>query len=214
MLGSFVLLPGQRGYVDQSSLIAPDATEAGRLLDDAGWTTPDTGTVRTREGKPLTLVMPVPQDTGTSRARATMIAEQLAEIGVEVTLETVPDEEFFADRIVPLNFDLATFTHRGGAFPVVDAKRLFYPIDSGQNFTGVEDGDLAGAWDKGIAALEDEERFRVVTVLDKRLFRDVPLVPIAVVPQVMLTSREVLNYGPAQFRTPDWTTVGLRPSEQ
>lgn len=210
VLGSFILLPGQRGYVDQSDLIAPDAAEARSLLDDAGWTVPDTGTVRMRKGTPLTLAMPVPATTSTSRARATMIADQLGKVGIKVTLQTVPDDEFFANRIIPLDFGLATFTHQGGAFPVVDAKRLFYPIDSGQNFTGVEDDQLAGAWDKGISALDDDERARVVKVLDKRLFRDVPLVPLGVVPQVSLANRSIANYGPAQFQRPDWTTVGFR----
>lgn len=210
VLGSFILLPGQRGYVDQSDLIAPDVDEAGQLLDDAGWKVADTGTVRTRKGKPLSLEMPVPADTSTSRARAAMIADQLAKVGIKVTLQTVPDDEFFTNRIIPLDFDLATFTHQGGAFPVVDTKRLFYPIDSGQNFTGVEDDKLADAWDKGIAALDDDERAKAVKVLDERLFRDVPLVPLGVVPQVWLTSRSVANYGPAQFVGTDWTAVGFR----
>ncbi len=210
VLGSYILLPGQRGYTDQSDLVAPDAAEAGRLLDDAGWKAADAGTARTRKGKPLTLAMPVPKSATAGRARATMIADQLGKIGIEVAVKTVPDEEFFTNRIIPLDFDLATFTHRGGAFPVVDAKRQFYPIDSGQNFTGVEDDELAKAWNKGISALEEDERFRVVKVLDKRLFRDVPLVPLGVVPQVGLANRSVANYGPAQFRVPDWTAVGFR----
>ncbi len=210
VLGSFILLPGQRGYVDQSDLIAPDVDAAGQLLDDAGWTVADTGKVRTRKGKPLALDMPVPAKTSTSRARATMIADQLAKVGIKVTLQTVPDDEFFTNRIIPLDFDLATFTHQGGAFPVVDTKRLFYPIDSGQNFTGVEDDKLAAAWDKAISALDDDDRAKAVEVLDKRLFRDVPLVPLGVVPQVWLTNRSIANYGPAQFVGPDWTAVGFR----
>lgn len=208
VLGSFILLPGQAGYVDQSDLIATDVDAAAVLLDDAGWEADATGE-RTREGESLTLTMPVPATTSTSRTRATLIAEQLSEVGIAVELEDVPDEDFFTSRIIPLNFDLATFSHEGSAFPVVDAKRQFYPIDSGQNFTGVEDDQLATAWDKGIAALDDTERFRVVKVLDKRLFRDVPLVPLGVVPEVTLAGSTVANYGPAQFAQPDWTAVGF-----
>ncbi|MGA8850760.1 MAG: ABC transporter family substrate-binding protein, partial [Aeromicrobium sp.] len=210
VLGSFVLLPGQRGYVDQSDLIAPDVAKAGQLLDDAGWEMADTGTVRTLKGKALTLDMPVPAKTSTSRTRAAMIADQLAEVGIKVTLQTVPDDEFFTNRIIPLDFDLATFTHQGGAFPVVDTKRLFYPIDSGQNFTGVEDDKLASVWDKAISALDDDDRAKAIEVLDKRLFGDVPLVPLGVVPQFWLTNRSIANYGPAQFLGPDWTSVGFR----
>ncbi len=206
--GSFVLLPGQRGYVDQSDLIAPDPAEAARLLDKAGWQA-DGESVRTRKGTSLTLDMPVPAQSGSNRARAKLIATQLAAVGIEVDVQPVPDEDFFDTKIIPLDFDLATFTHQGGAFPVVDAKSQFYPIDSGQNFTGMEDDDLARDWDKAIAALEDTERFRIIKVLDRRLFRDVPLVPLGVVPQVTVVRGAVANYGPAQFIDPDWTRVGL-----
>lgn len=208
-LGSFVLLPGQRGYTDQSDLIATDRAAAAQLLDDAGWTSPGDGAVRTRKGRELSLTMPVPETATANRARAGQIAEQLGQVGIEVTVQTVPDDDFFAERIVPLDFDLATFTHEGGPFPIVDAERLFYPIDSGQNFTGVEDDELAAAWDKGIAALDDTERARVVRVLDRRLFRDVPLVPIGVTPRASLVSTGLANYGPAEFIHRDWTAVGF-----
>lgn len=209
VLGSFILLPGQRGYVDQSSLISTDVAAAGKLLDDAGWKVVGADGKRARKGKPLTLDMPVPATTSTSRARASLIADQLAAVGIEVTLQTVPDADFFKARIIPLKFDLATFSHAGSAFPVVDAKRQFYPIDSGENFTGVEDDQLSTAWNKGIAALDETERFRVIKVLDKRLFRDVPLVPLGVAPEVALRSGTLANFGPAQFIGPDWTTVGF-----
>ena len=212
VLGSFILLPGQQGYTDQSGLIAPDRKKAEKLLDDAGWKLEGNDSVRTRKGEKLILKMPVPATTSTSRQRAAMIAEQLRPIGIGVERQSVPDQDFFASRIVPLDFDLATFVHTGGPFPVVDAKALFYPIDSGQNFTGVGDDRLAGAWDKAIAALDDAQRVRAVKGIDERLFRDVPIIPLGVVPHAALVSRRLANYGPAQFVRPDWTQVGFRVS--
>lgn len=200
VLGSDILLPGQRGYRDQSDLIATDRDESRRLLAEAGYTADD----------PLTLTMPVPATTSTSTERATAIAEQLSEVGVEVQLERVPDEDFFATRVIPLDFDLVTFTHSGSAFPLVDAKALFHPIDSPQNVTGTEDDDLGEAWDEAIATLDEERRLDLVADLDERLLTEVPLVPLGVVPVEMVVSTAVVNYGPAQFLRPDWTAVGLR----
>ncbi|MGJ9422358.1 ABC transporter substrate-binding protein [Aeromicrobium sp. CF3.5] len=198
VLGSFVLLPGQRGYTDQSDLIAPDPDEATRLLAEAGFDADN----------PLTLTLPVPETTSTVTDRAALIADQLGEVGIEVTVEPVPDEDF-PDRIIALDFDLATFTQSGGVFELADAKALFHPIDSSQNFTGREDDDLARAWDTAVETLDDQARFDEIADLDEQLFADVPLVPLGVVPQAMVVADGVANYGPAQFLRPDWTAVGF-----
>lgn len=199
VLGSYVLLPGQRGYRDQSDLVAMDRAGARRLLAEAGFGADD----------PLQLTLPVPATTRTSTERASLIADQLAEVGIEVDVQPVPDRDFFADRVIPLDFDLATFTQSGEAFGIADAKALYHPIDSSQNYTGREDDDLAAAWDAAIATLDDDERFDLVAGLDERLFDTVPLVPLGVIPRAMVVSDDIANYGPAQFLQPDWTTVGI-----
>lgn len=199
VMGSFIIVPGQRGYTDQSDLIAPDPQEAERLLAEAGFDADD----------PLTLTLPVPATTSTVTDRAALIADQLGEVGIEVTIDPVPDEDFFTGRIIPLDFDLATFTQSGEAFRLADSKALFHPIDSSQNFTGRDDDDLSKAWNKAVATLDDEERFDLVAGLDERLFDDVPLIPLGVVPQSMVVADGVANYGPAQFLQPDWTSVGF-----
>ncbi len=199
VLGSFVLLPGQRGYTDQSDLIAPDAAEAERLLAEAGFDADN----------PLALTLPVPESTGTVTDRAALIADQLAEVGIQVQVEPVPDDAVFADRIIALDFDLATFSRSGGVFELADAKALFHPLDSSQNFTGREDGDLSRAWDTAVETLDDEQRFTEIAGLDEQLFADVPLVPLGVVPEAMVVADGVANYGPAQFLQPDWTAVGF-----
>ncbi len=199
VLGSYVLLPGQRGYTDQSDLIAPDAREAERLLAEAGFDADN----------PLTLTLPVPETTSTVTDRAALIVDQLAEVGIEVTVEPVPDDAAFTDRIIALDFDLATFTQTGGAFDLAGTKALFHPLDSSRNFTGREDDDLSKAWDTAVQTLDDQDRFEQIAGLDEQLFADVPLVPLGVVPQAMVVADGVANYGPTQFLRPDWTTVGF-----
>ena len=211
--GSFVLVPGQHGYVDQSDRIVHDVAVARDLLDDAGWTVPADGMVREREGEPLRLVMPVPTNTPTIAARARLIAEQLAVVGIGVDLQSVPAEEYYSTRIIPLDFDLATFTHAGSAFPVVDAEALFHPLDSGRNFTGLDDERLAALWDAASTALSDEDRSASVQKVDQRLFRDVPIVPLGMVPRVVIVRDGVVNIGASQFLRPDWTRVGQRAED-
>lgn len=207
-LGSLIQVPGQKGYVDSSAAIAYDPKEASRLLADAGYAKGADG-VLARKGKPLTLTMPVPDKTSTITDRAQRVAEDLKAVGIEVRLRPVPADTFFDTYVIPLDFDLVTFTWRASAFPVTAAEPLFYPVDSAQNFTGQGDAGLGKAWAKAIRTLDDAKRAKLVRKLDERLLKDVPVVPIAVTPAVMAVRAGVVNYGASQFERPDWTAVGF-----
>lgn len=210
VMGSFIHVPGQAGYVDESDRLKHGRAVAAELLDEAGWTLADDAKVRTRKGKPLALVMPVPATTRTSQARAATVVKQLGAVGIRVDLQSVPDDEYFTERIIPLDFDLASFSYVGTPFPIVETEALFHPIDSGQNVTGLDDSKLGDLWDKANRALSESDRAKRVRALDERLFRDVPIVPLGVAPTVAAVRAGVVNIGAAQFRDPDWTVVGFR----
>ena len=212
--GSFVLVPGQAGYSDRSEPIATDTKAAAALLDKAGWTLSSDATIRQRKGTDLRLVMPVPTRTPTIERRAEAIAKQLGTVGIAVDLQSVDAEDYYTGRIIPLDFDLATFSHVGSAFPVVESEALFHPVDSGQNFTGLDDDELADLWSAASSALTDTARDAAVAKVDDRLFRDVPIVPLGVVPDVAVVRDTVVNIGAHQFQRPDWTVVGFRAQKK
>lgn len=208
VLGSLIQVPGQRGYRDSSASIKYDPTEAARLLADAGWVKGADG-VLARKGARLALTMPVPDKTPTNSGRAKLIAADLKKIGIEVTLRTVPAATFFDNQVVPLDFDLVTFAWHGTAFPVAAAEPMFYPLDSVQNFTGLEDDKIGAGWDTTLGTLDDDLRNKRVAKLDEWLFKDVPMVPLAVTPIAVGVRKNLVNYGAAQFERPDWTIVGF-----
>jgi len=207
-LGSFILVPGQLGYRDSWSKIAFDPVKSRALLAKAGYQKGADGMV-SRKGKPLTLTMPVAAGTPTNIGRSRRIAADLRQIGIGVKLKTVPADRFFDGYIVPLDFDLVTFTWRGSAFPVAAAEPLFFPVDAGQNFTGLGNDKTGAAWDKAKSALDDSKRFDQVHAIDQKLLDNVPIVPLAVNPIVVATRKGLVNYGAAQFEQPDWTIVGF-----
>lgn len=206
-LGSLVYVPGQRGYADSSSAIAFDRKEAKQLLAKAGYKAGADG-VMVRKGKKLTLRMPVPIDTPANLERAQAIKSDLEKVGVEVLFKDVPASDFFSKHVVALDFDIVTFAWRGSAFPIAEAQSRFNPIDSSQNFTGVADGDTDDAFDKAAVTLDDALRFTRIARLDRRIFAEPPMVPLAVAPIVMALREDLRNYGAAQFEQPDWTIVG------
>ena len=206
--GSLVYVPGQRGYADSSSAIAFDRKEAKQLLAKAGYKAGADG-VMVRKGKKLTLRMPVPIDTPANLERAQAIKSDLEKVGIVVKFKNVPATDFFAKHVVALDFDIVTFAWRGSAFPIAEAQSRFNPIDSSQNFTGVADGDIDDAFDKAAATLDDALRFTRIARLDRRIFAEPAMVPLAVTPIVMALREDLRNYGAAQFEQPDWTIVGF-----
>ncbi|MET1036955.1 MAG: ABC transporter family substrate-binding protein [Aeromicrobium sp.] len=207
-LGSVLLVPGQVGYTDSSTDIAYDPAAAEKLLADAGYAKGADGMLA-KDGEPLELTMPVPEDTPTNSARATAIAEDLRAVGVTVTLKSVPAATFFDQVVIPLDFDLVTFMRRASPFPITAAKPLFFPLDSPENYTGIGTERVGLGFDTVLGTLSDKLRLKRVAKLDEWIFEDVPVVPLAVTPVVVAVDDDLVNYGASQFEQPDWTVAGF-----
>lgn len=207
-LGSLLLVPEQRGYQDSSASIDYDPQRAAALLEKAGYAKNADGVLE-RDGKPLTLTMPVPRETPANAARAKLIVADLAKVGITVELRDAPQgADFYEQVVIPLDFDLVTFVRRASPFPLTAAKPLFYPLDSAQNFTGVGSKRIGTGFDTVLGTLDDQLRIKRIAKLDEWLFEDVPVIPLAVTPIAMAVRDGLVNYGAAQFEQPDWTKVG------
>lgn len=207
-MDSVVYLPGQVGH--RSQLRPRDLAAAQQALTRAGWVrTDETGPVQ-RDGQALNLRLPVPDTMTGAVQRAKLIAADLAEVGIEVTVTEVPGDTFFDQVVIPLDFDLTTFTWQTGPFPVTSARRLFTPIDSPLNFTGKASGAIAAAFDDAIGTLDPAAREERVATVDEVARAQASILPLAVIPEVMVVRSSVANYGPASLADLDWTTVGFR----
>lgn len=207
--GSLVLVPGQRGYRDVAAQeLKPGIAEARAQLEEAGYTQKDGKAVR--DGKPLTLTLPVPSDTPSNDARVKAIVADLKAAGITVKTPTVEASKFFRDTVVPLDFDLVTFTWPASAFPVQPAERRFRPVDSPQNYTGVAAKSLNDSWDDASAALKEEDRTDRIRDLDAKLMGEAVMVPLAMLPDVVVIKDGLVNYGAATFEQPDFTIVGFK----
>lgn len=211
--GSVVFVPGQRGYRDVTAKeLTSGQDEARALLKKAGYAQKDGKAVR--NGKPLTLRLPGPADTPRSEARVKAIAGDLEAVGITVKTPTVKPSRFFRDTVVPLDFDLVTFTWPASAFPVEPAARRFRPIDSPENYTGVAAKKLDGRWDDAITTLDADKRAGIIHDIDARLVRQAVVIPLAVLPEVVEVKDGLVNFGAATFEQPDFTTVGFRAEKE
>lgn len=152
-LGSHVLMTGQQGYQDNSSVLGGQDTEAAQaLLSSAGWresggalageksgekgskgeqgggkAKPAEAPVRRKDGKPLALRFVLPSGPGTEPLRAVgeRISRMLAKIGVRTEITRVADSSYFRDHIASGGYDLALWSWPVSAYPATDAYPIF-----------------------------------------------------------------------------------------
>ncbi|MTB89485.1 hypothetical protein GGQ26_14110 [Aeromicrobium sp. zg-629] len=207
-MSSVVLLPGQVGD-PKTKPLARNVDRAAALLAKAGWKREGGKGLVRRKGRPLTLTLPVPNTRSGAVERAEAIADDLAEVGVRVKVQEVPGDTFFEKVVIPLDFDLTTFTWSVEPFGLGEVKRLFTPIDSPLNFTGKSSKATAKAFDAAIAQLDVKKRTAAIAKVDKVTRAQASIMPLAVVPEVLAVDPDVRNYGPTALADLDWTRVGF-----
>ncbi|WP_370185686.1 ABC transporter family substrate-binding protein [Aeromicrobium sp.] len=198
---SLLVLPGQRGYEAVARPTTRDVDRARRLLAQAGYT----------EARPLRLSLPVAGGSDALAARARAIRSQLAEAGVAVRLRTVAPGDFAARVLVPLDFDLLTFSWGPSLLGPDAARDRFLPITSPANVTGV--ASPAAPWDAVRDARSTRARTAATARLETALRREAVVVPLAVTPSVLAVRPGVVNVGAASFEQPRWATVGFRADD-
>ncbi|WP_120337643.1 ABC transporter family substrate-binding protein [Cryobacterium soli] len=206
--GSYIFMPGQKGYEDNvGAAIGFDVDAAGKLFDEAGYKLNDKG-LREKDGKALTLSITVPAETPTNKQRAVQVQADLKDVGVTVELDEVPAAKYFSDYIIPGDYEMTSFSWQGTAFPISSTEALFSPVDSESNFTGITDDSLADLFDQANAELDPDARLKIADKIDKVLAAYVPIVPLAPLPNVYAVKAGLVNYGAKQFQSVDWTVVG------
>jgi len=206
--GSYIFMPGQDGYTDDS---LPYDVDAGtKYLEAAGYT--KDGDSWTKDGTALSFKVTVPADTTTNIQRAEQIQADLAEVGIPVELVSVPVGSYFSDYIIKGDFEMVTFSWQGTAYPISSSRSLFTPVDSAQNYTGIADPRLDALWEKANSELDPDARLQTAQDIDKVLWESVPIIPIAPLPNVYAVKQGLVNWGATQFETIDWTIVGFANS--
>lgn len=204
--GDYIFMQGQDGYTDKAY---PHDLKAGEaFLKDAGYT--KDGKSWTKDGQALKLTITVPADTATNIQRAEQVQADLGDFGIPVELTTVPVAQYFSDYVIPGNFEMVTFSWQGTSFPISATEPIFYPKDSGQNFTGITDDKLGPLWKQANAELDPAKRIEIAKQINDVIWAYVPVIPIAPLPEVWAVKKGLVNYGASMFGffSVDWTIVG------
>lgn len=210
VIDTVVTMPGQFGH--RAVGTERDIKKAKDLLSQAGWK--NSSGKAMKGGQQLKLVLPIPEKNDASAHRAKLITEQLKEIGIAVKTDVVAADTFYEKRVIPMDFDLVTFTRRGSAFNVAKSRLWFTPRDSPQNFTGKASNETRLAFAKALAEIDPDDRADANEKLEKAAAKQGSIFPLVVIPSAWMVRDGVVNYGPTQFEETDWVTVGWHKESQ
>lgn len=172
-----------------------DITAAQQVLEEAGWTEGPDG-VRSKDGQPLTIEFATTSGNERREQALELIKSQLAEVGIEVTIDTCPAACLFSDRLPVGDFQVALKSWSGSPFPIADATARF-TTGGGDNYGAYSNPSVDELAAQAGAALEESEQAELGNALDETLWEDLTMIPLYSLPDL------------AGYRT---SLVGLEPN--
>jgi peptide/nickel transport system substrate-binding protein len=186
------IVPGTWAYNPLLEPRSHDLDTARELLEEAGWETTDDG-VRQKDGKELRVSLMTDQDP-LRIAIAEMVANQLAEVGIQVAV-TPQDSDLRREFLAPRQYQAAIFGWDPGPDPDP------YPVWHSSQVEPPDSGNIAGYQNEDTDRLIEEAR--LTTDLDKRqtlyytfqqmFFEDVPSVLLYYPAFTYFVAEEVQN---------------------
>ena len=121
-LNNHIFVAGQKGYQDNSAVVAYDPEKAKAELDALGWRL--NGQFREKDGRQL-VIRDVLYDAQSTRQFGQIAQNNLAQIGVKLELDAKGGDNFFSQYINTGDFDIAQFSWVGDAFPLCCLTQIY-----------------------------------------------------------------------------------------
>ena len=210
LMNNVVYMPGQAGYEDSwGGQVKHDTAKAEEILKAAGYVKGADG-VLAKDGKALSFKIVVPAEVKSNADRAAQMQKDLNGVGFKIELQTVPSDKYFSDYIVAKSYDMATFGWRGTVFPITPGINLFSPKESEQNFTNWSDPKADSEGKQAIEMFDPAQRTKHAQEFSKIVMNAFPVIPFYATPNVVAIKKGLVNYGPSQFESTNWSIVGFK----
>ncbi|MFC4532037.1 ABC transporter family substrate-binding protein [Sphaerisporangium dianthi] len=215
-LHNHLFMDTQVGYQDNSGELGRyDPAKAERLLDAAGWHR--ASPTRRRAGKELALRFVIPSGLQLSKSEAQLAQAMLRRIGVTVTIQSVPSDDFFGKYVIPGNFDIAPFSYIGTPFPVSNSYGIYADKVKGSdgkarwnaNFGRSGSPEIDAAMRKASSDLNPVRARRDANEADELIWREVNVLPLYQRPQNWGVKATLANIGAPGFHTLDYADIGF-----
>ncbi|MFD6271971.1 ABC transporter family substrate-binding protein [Nocardia asteroides] len=205
-LNNHVFLQGQQGYQDNSLGFDPEA--AARELDALGWVR--TGDVREKDGREL-VIRDVMYNDPTWVQIAQIVQQNLAAIGVGLTIDTKPSAGYFTDVIQPGDFDAAQFIFQGDPFPLSSIRQIYYydPADLQGNFGRIGSPELNALIERTLTELDPQKSVDLANQVDRMVFEEGHSLPLMQSDGSFGARATLANIGSPGLASYDYTKIGF-----
>jgi peptide/nickel transport system substrate-binding protein len=215
VLGNHIFMTNQAGYQDNSGDVGKyDPQAAGRMLDEAGWKLE--GTVRKKNGRTLDITCVIPAAVATSRQESELIQNMLGQVGVKLTINTVPSPDFFEKYVTPGQFDITLFSWIGTPFPISSTKSIYGKPVAGpkgelaikQNYGRVGSDEIDQLYDIATQELDRKKAIEDANRIDTLIWQEVHSLTIYQRPELWAVKKSLANMGALGFADIVYQNVG------
>ncbi|WP_433278931.1 ABC transporter family substrate-binding protein [Pseudonocardia xinjiangensis] len=208
-LGNHLYVEGQEGYEDHSGVVAFDPEKAKSELDALGWTLQ--GNVRAKDGKQLVIRDVIPTGTPVSEAEARIVQQQLAAIGVQVNIDTVPVDNFFEQFVYVGNFDITHFAWLGTPSPISSSSGIYRLVDGtvAQNYGRIGNQKINDLLVQANAELDPAKQRAIVNELDQEVWNTGHSLLLYQRPDAFALKPNIVNFGARGFADYNYTLIGF-----
>ncbi|SNS56008.1 peptide/nickel transport system substrate-binding protein [Streptosporangium subroseum] len=216
LLNNHFFMNTQGGYRDNAGELGVyNPGRARQMLDAAGWKLE--GQTRKKDGKELNLRFVMPSGLQLTKAEAELTQNMLAQIGVKVTLQAVPGDDFFTAYIIPGNYDITAFAYVGTPFPVSSGYGQY--ANAKQDSKGVKrwnanlgrigSPQIDAAMDRATAELDGAQAIADTNAADKLIWQAVNVVTLYQRPQNVAVKSTIANFGARGFYDLKYQDIGF-----
>lgn len=204
-LNNHIFVAGQKGYQDNSAVVAYDPEQAARELDELGWKL--NGQFREKDGRQL-VIRDVLYDAASTKQFAQIAQNNLAQIGVKLEIEAKGGGGFFTDWITVGNFDIAQFSWVGDAFPFGGLTQI-YKSDGESNFGKIGSPEIDAKIEETLTELDPDKARGLANELDELIFAEGFSLPMTQSAGNVAVRSNLANFGAAGLGDVDYTKIGF-----
>jgi peptide/nickel transport system substrate-binding protein len=208
-LGNHIFMQNQKGYQDNSAVVAYNPDKARQLLDEAGWKVQ--GMNRVKDGKTLSINLIIPTGIAVSRSESELIQNMLAQVNVKVDINAIPIDDLFDKYVTPGRFDFTVFSWFGTPFPI-SATQSIYMMPKGdavrQNYARTGSAEIDRLYLENLEELDPEKAIERANQIDKLLWEEVHSLTSYQRPDIWAVKAGLSNIGAYGFASISYEDIG------
>ncbi|MGH3551179.1 MAG: ABC transporter family substrate-binding protein [Mycobacterium sp.] len=204
-LNNHIYVEGQRGYQDNSGVVAYDPDKAMRELDALGWKL--NGQFREKDGRQL-VIHDLFYDAQSSRQFGLIAQHSLAQIGVKLQLDAKAGGGFFTNYVNVGAFDIAQFGWVGDAFPLAALTQI-YQSDGESNLGKIGSPEIDAKIEQTLEELDPGKARALANEVDELIWAEGFSLPLIQSPGNLAVNSALANFGAAGLADLDYTAIGF-----